>query len=90
MSSAAPADPMLADLERAAFFFDERHRAQGAGGWAPSVIMIARYCNLMTRGVAGRVEAQQLAGEWLDEGRRRWKAGFYADPRGERVRRPDA
>jgi len=82
-------DPLLAALEKAGPFFD--------GGWTPasgcrpSDIACIRYCMLMSSMIDGaKQEAESLARSWLRCARQRYRDGFYANPFGEAVRRPEA
>ncbi|MDH7971798.1 hypothetical protein QH494_06340 [Sphingomonas sp. AR_OL41] len=82
-------DPILAKIEQMAPFVDE--------GWAPgmpgqpvrpSTMMGIRYCAVVTSPDAGAADAAfQMALRWLNTARRRWRAGYCANPFGEPVRR---
>jgi hypothetical protein len=72
-------DTLLDALERASPYIDAGH-VRGAG-MRPSSTIILRYCQLMTSGRDdAREHAQRLARDWLAEGRRRWRAGYSANP----------
>jgi hypothetical protein len=73
-------DTILDALERAAPFFDAGY-SPASRRLRPSAITQIRYCVLMSQNnEAAHDHARAMAAAWLAEGRKRWRAGFSANP----------
>lgn len=79
----ASRDPILDKLAEMAPFVDAGW--DGRSGWAPSEILQLRYLIAVTDLDDWKriIRMKLQAAEWIEEGRRRWRAGFSADPTGE-------
>jgi hypothetical protein len=76
-------DPEMEALEKAAQFLDEYDRK--AGNWRVSDLLKIRYLLMMTRddvlpGMGHKALAKEVINKALAEARRRYAAGYYANP----------
>ncbi len=85
-------DPLYASLVAATPYLDANWRLAPGGPLKPSEILSLRYCIESTNHRIGIGRAHREAGARLraalEEARRRYRDGFFADPLGEPVRRP--
>lgn len=69
-----------AAIDRAKPFLDE---GWSSDDWAPSALLRIGYCTLLTTDAPDAVElAESFANRHLEEARRRYAAGFLANPFG--------
>lgn len=81
------ADPVLDLIEKATPFLDDGW--SGPGRLKPSSVIMITYCMIMTSSAADAAErAFTLTMQRMLEARRRFRAGFYANPFGDPVERP--
>lgn len=84
-------DPLLAALARAAPYIDARWEKERHHKIPPSALIKIPFCMDMFDGSPRRVrQTRERAVALLTEARRRYRAGFYADPFGDPIRRPKA
>lgn len=81
-------EPVLDEIDRASAYLDEGWTPDG--GLRPSSTIKMTYCMAMAAHEPDRMAAVEYVTRNLNEARRRWLAGFYANPFGDPVQRASA